>query len=256
MSQNKTVFPGVGPEESYGHNQSYTRNPSYSRPGGGNAKRTVFPEMDTPADNASAPDRGGQPRHSAGADHKPILGFLYSISRTLAGEYWPLYVGENVIGRNDDCDIVLNEATVSHKHVSLHINKMKKPEKVEATIMELGSSNGTLINDESVSRAVPVICNNGDIITVGENYELLLILIDPRALGLHLAGNFVEVAQQSASDFRSQRGGGGATRDEEDFPYFDGPDGPYNGGGRPTDGTVGMDSGSVFQRGGTNPMDQ
>lgn len=57
---------------------------------------------------------------------KPIVGFLYSISRTGIGEYWPLHIGQNIIGNGPDCDIVLGEGTVSHKHANLHINKIHK----------------------------------------------------------------------------------------------------------------------------------
>ena len=51
----------------------------------------------------------------------PVVGFLYSISRQGIGEYWPLRLGTNVIGRSADCDIRLMERSVSERHASISI---------------------------------------------------------------------------------------------------------------------------------------
>lgn len=261
MSQNKTVFPGVGPEGNYNsnHEQGYTGvNQAYSR--SSNSRRgngTVYPGMEMPPSGTSRVIH--ESRVSAvRSNGKPIVGFLYSISRTGLGEYWPLHVGQNIIGNSEDCDIILGEGTVSGKHANLHINKMKKPEKTEATISDLASTNGTQVNENSVSVAHPVECVDGDIITIGENYDLLLILIDTKALGLHLSDNFIDVrSEQEETDvhdnFLTDNGGG--TRNEEDFPpRFKGPDSSYDGGNRPADSTVGMDSNGGFRSGGTSGM--
>lgn len=257
MSQNKTVFPGLGQEGDFNPNQGYPGNRQpYSRSSQNRGNGTVYPGMEAPA---------GQPRSSANRQQnqskpsgKPIVGFLYSISRTGVGEFWPLHIGQNIIGNAPECDIVLGEGTVSQKHANLHINKMKKPEKTEATISDLGSTNGTQVNENSVSVARPVECVNGDIITIGENYDLLLLLIDTKAIGLHLAENFIDTRDEQEDagfpGFSSPRDN--TTRNEQDFPpRFTGPDAPYDGGSRPTDSTVGMDSNGGFRSGGTVGMD-
>ena len=271
MSQNKTVFPGVGSEGDYNQGQGwdspqqqpYSRNPQPAQGG------TVFPGMtggDYGRQGQPAPEREPQqPRPRPAAGGKPVVGFLYSISRTGAGEYWPLHVGPNVIGNGPECDIVLGEGTVSKRHANLHINKMKRPEKTEATISDLGSTNGTLVNENSVSMAAPVICQNGDIITIGDNYDLLLLLIDTKAMGLHLAPNFIDVRNNEEEEMYEQGpsaggysapGANNATRNEQDFPRFYGPDSPYSGASRPSDSTVGLDPGQGgFSHGGTVGME-
>lgn len=262
MSQNKTVFPGVEPEGAYNPNsdQSYVGGGQpYSRPTNpyrGNG--TVYPGMEMPATGSHRTIQ--EPKQTAVRfSGKPIVGFLYSISRTGIGEYWPLHIGQNIIGNGSDCDVVLGEGTVSHKHANLHINKMKKPEKTEATISDLGSTNGTQVNENSVSVARPVECVNGDIITIGENYDLLLILIDTKAMGLHLSESFIDVRGEQ-EDINNpggfSTGRDNTTRNEQDFPpRFNGPENPYNSGNRPTDSTVGLDSNGEFRSGGTVGMD-
>ena len=263
MSQNKTVFPGVGPEGDYNPNQGQGYaggGQPYSRPSNPNrGNGTVYPGMEMPsaaAPRSAAETRPNAPRPSG----KPIVGFLYSISRTGVGEYWPLHIGQNIIGNGSDCDVVLGEGTVSHRHANLHINKMKKPEKTEATISDLGSTNGTQVNENSVSVARPVECVNGDIITIGENYNLLLVLIDTKALGLHLSESFIDVRGEQEDAYVPSgfpTGRDNTTRNEQDFPpRFNGPDNnPYNGNNRPTDSTVGLDSNGGFRSGGTVGMD-
>ena len=261
MSQNKTVFPGVGPEGDYNSNQGQGYaggNQAYSRSGNGR-RGTVYPGMETPSEGGSQRSSHQANQTSSHVAGKPVVGFLYSISRTGVGEFWPLHVGQNVIGNSPDCDIVLGEGTVSSKHANLHINKMKKLEKTEATISDLGSTNGTCVNENSVSVARPIECFNGDIITIGENYDLLLLLIDAKAIGLHLSENFIDVREEE--DNANVPGGfstgrDNSTRNEQDFPpRFQGPDSPYNGSNRPTDSTVGLDSGSGFRSGGTVGME-
>lgn len=260
MSQNKTVFPGIEPEGAYTPNsdQGYADGGQYSRqanPYRGNG--TVYPGMEMPSSESHRATQ--EPQKTAARSYgKPIVGFLYSISRTGVGEYWPLHIGQNIIGNDSDCDVVLGEGTVSRKHANLHINKMKKPEKTEATISDLGSTNGTQVNENSVSVARPIECMNGDIITIGENYDLLLILIDTKAIGLHLSESFMDVREESediSSPSGFSTGRNDPTCNEQDFPpRFNGPANPYNDGTRPTDATVGLDSNKSFSRGGTVGM--
>lgn len=260
MSQNKTVFPGVSPEGDYNPNQGqgYAGEVHpYSRPFNPNrGNGTVYPGMEMP----SVAPRSSQRSNIERPNGKPIVGFLYSISRTGIGEYWPLHIGQNIIGNGADCDIVLGEGTVSHKHANLHINKMKKPEKTEATISDLGSTNGTQVNENSVSMARPVECVNGDIITIGENYNLLLVLIDTKALGLHLAETFIDVREEQDEEYVPSgfsSGRDNATRNEQDFPpRFNGPDNnSYSSRFRPNDSTIDLDSSGGFASGGTVGME-
>ena len=247
MSQNKTVIKGLEPADA--------PNGASSNPYGrvGESKGTVVPGMSgnpgvvTNVANVS-PSRGQQARAASG---KPVVGFLYSISRTAAGEYWPVHIGQNTIGQNPASDVVLPEATVSSDHAVLVVRKMKNPEKVIASISDARSTNGTMLNGESLGFSA-VECKNGDIITIGDNYELYLILVDTPALGLKVCEDFIPVQQEESV----QEGPipAGYTRPGVEFSPYDGPiPPPFTGG--PAGGTVGIDGSAAPRNGGTVGMD-
>lgn len=188
---------------------------------------------------------------------KPIVGLLYSISRTAAGEYWPLHLGQNTIGQNPDCDIQLAEGTVSVDHAVIMVRKMKNPDKVIASITDARSTNGTMLNGKSLGFSAEE-CKNGDIITIGDNYEMYLVLIDPASLGLKVSDNFipVELEENEAVDGGTvpfmQDAHQRPTRQGDMFGNSD----PYNAGGYvPSNGTVGLDgsTGGFGGKGGTVP---
>lgn len=177
MNQNRTVIPGM--EKAYAATD--TANPAYTPSATATGHRTYVPGMQPGASQATpAP-------HS-----KPVIGFLYSVSRMGVGEYWPLHVGSNSIGRKPDCDVSLQEATVSQQHAVLVVRIMKNPEKVIASICDSQSTCGTMINGESLGFE-PRECVNGDVITIGEHYDLYFILIDVKQIGLKVAEGFIPV---------------------------------------------------------------
>ena len=242
MSQNRTVFPGMEDTGNYQEGPQNYASQSTQR-------GTVFPGSNQSSHNNSY----RQP--SSNQQARPLVGFLYSLSRTGFGEYWPLYIGANVIGRDEQCDVVLAEGTVSKEHATIVVRMLKNPKMLDASISDERSSHGTMINGESISATRPRECKNGDIIEVGENYKLYLVLIDSAALGLTIAPDFVSVEtdqeppaiqcnsytnQNSYQDPSQQHGVMG-----NDMPFFNG---PAAAGGRP--GTVGLDN-SDIQKGGT-----
>ncbi len=161
-------------------------------------------------------------------NRKPILGFFYSLSNSGITEYWPLHLGKNIIGSNpENCDVYLPEATVSAEHASIVIQKKKNPKEVVAYLKDEGSTNGTMLNGESVGIDLQA-CKLGDKIIFGDHYELLLLLLDPDKLGLGAVEDFIPVKAET----------------EPDFP----PTGPMP----EEDGTVGIDgNGNMFPTGGT-----
>lgn len=260
MSQKRTVVPGMESNE-----QTYTPSPTstpsssqgfYQPRGQRPAKGTYVQGMDNPTEPGGASRGNGEqpftphqqttPRANAGG--KPVLGFLYSISRTPQGEFWPIYQGQNTIGKNTECDIQLPEGTVSGEHAVLVVRKLKKPEKVIASIADSRSTNGTMLNGESLGFTA-VECQNGDIITIGDSYELYLILIDAAAIGLSVADGFVPVAtQQQEPDFNNDFDPNATHPGFGPAPF--GPQ-PYT----PAGGTVGLDGTSGFSgHGGTVGM--
>lgn len=219
----KTIIQGIDPVGMTGNAMPGNTQSIYSRnaqPGGG----TVVPGM--------MENMGGEPVNVPAGQkpvkgNKPVKGFLYTVSRTAAGEYWPLHLGQNTIGTDPSCDIVLKEGTVSSQHAVLMVRNMKNPAKVIASITDARSTNGTMLNGESLAFS-DVECHNGDIITIGDNYELYLILVDPATLGLKVCDNFIAIEDD----------------EDDDLPPFPGM--PSNPGYNPyasniENGTVGLD---------------
>jgi hypothetical protein len=83
-----------------------------------------------------------------------------------AGEHFGPAGPETTIGRSPDCDIFLDDVTVSRRHASL----------TEAggsfTIEDLGSLNGTFLNRRRIEAAEPL--EDGDEIQVGK-YRLIFL---------------------------------------------------------------------------------
>lgn len=177
MSSNKTIIPGM--------EEAYKEQPAQA------------PKVQ---DGTCIPNPFGtsQPTIPTMQNQKPVVGFLYSISKTAGGEYWPLRIGSNSIGRSADCNICLNEATVSDQHAVLVVRQMKNPEKIIASVCDARSTCGTMINGESLGFDQRE-CFNGDIITIGEHYDLYFVLIDAKQIGLNVCREFMPVNAQSAS---------------------------------------------------------
>ncbi len=249
MSQNKTVIQGLTPDDNAGGMTGM-----YARGAQPAARGTIVPGME----NMSV--GGGQPMGSPAPAQrrvvqpgKPVVGFLYSISRTQMGEYWPLQIGRNTIGQDDASDIVLKEGTVSGNHAVIIVRQIKNTGGVIAAVTDTQSTNGTMINGETIGFQA-VECHSGDKITVGNNYELVLVLIDASKYDLSVAEGFIPVEASEPEDDYSDvpSFGGGATQPEG----FGGPQ-PWQGGGGYVDngGTVGLDgSAPGYNNGGTVPM--
>ncbi len=272
MSQKRTVIQGLEPDDSpqYGNQNNGGGNSGFysrrERPAG-NGRGTYVPGMGSPAPN-SRNDSGyaGQQGGSVSAQPddpvrkfknsgKPVVGFLYSVSRTPVGEFWPLQMGQNTIGKNPSCDIQLPEGTVSDDHAVLVVRRMKNPDKVIASISDARSTNGTMLNGHSLGFSAEE-CSNGDIITIGDNYELYLILVDPASLGLHVAPDFIPVATEPEEEEESYGPvPGGYTRPggfNPGPPHFNGGGTAGSESGGAGRGTVGMDgSFSGGNKGGT-----
>lgn len=180
MSSNKTVIPGM--ENAYVEQPDIVKQTTSSQEGQGETiMRNLF---------------GNKPAGTA-IDHqtqKPTIGFLYSISKSGYGEFWPLHAGSNTIGRSSKNNICLGEATVSDEHAVLVVQQMKNPEKVIAWINDSGSTCGTMVNGESLDFERRE-CVNGDVITIGDHYDLYLILIDAKLIGLKVHPDFIATGE-------------------------------------------------------------
>lgn len=261
MSQNKTVIqglePNVSPNPMNGNQSFYTRSNNNSSNRG-----TVVPGM---TDTTNNEKKAGEARRiynqgSRTVSNKPIVGFLYSISKTAIGEYWPIQIGRNTIGQNPNSDIVLTEGTVSSSHAVLVTRQVKSG--IIAAITDSQSTNGTMINGDTIGFSAEE-CHNGDIITIGKNYQFVLILIDTAKIGLSVSKDFIVVENEEEDDDCMTDENipplqpGGVTRPGGFNPYESGPTnwGGMHGGNKHNDGTVGLDgSTSGSNSGGTVSM--
>ena len=165
----------------------------------------------------------------------PVVGFLYSISRKGIGEYWPLHLGTNTIGRAEDCDVRLNEQSVSEHHAVISIKQMKSTNTLIASIRDVGSKNGIFLNEDELDYDNHP-CKMHDLILIGHNYKLLLLLIDAERYGLTVAKDFVPAIEENLP---MQRG------------FFN----PYSGQDRPKyEGTVDLSGDKFDDPGNTNIM--
>ena len=145
---------------------------------------------------------------------------------------------------------------MSSDHAVLVVRKMKNPEKIIASISDARSTNGTMINGESLGFSA-VECKNGDIITVGDNYELLLILVDAPTLGLSISDNFIAIETEENNPYYEDQTGpipDGYTRPGEDYQPYGGPTPPPFGGNFNPGGTIGFDGSGSGDKGGTIGM--
>jgi len=216
-------------------NGGYDSNP-YARMSNSFSGETYVPGMQEKAAGVE------EVTNNASMDNTPVVGFLYSISRQGIGEYWPLHLGKNTIGRAATCDIQLREMSVSDLHASISIKQMKTTHKLIASIRDEGSKNGIYINKDELDYDSHS-CKTNDIITIGSSYQLLLLLIDAEQYGLTIAENFVP---DNSFNPQSRQGGSQST-----FSDFD----PYNPEGRQVDlGTVDLNGGQAGGPGGTSFM--
>ena len=232
-------------EETYVNlgNKQQNNNP-YARTAGnnnfGHGRGTYVPGM------SDKDALTGNPAKKSGED-TPVVGFLYSISRKGIGEYWPLHLGSNTIGRASDCDICLIEMSVSEHHAVLCIKQMKSARKLIASIRDTGSKNGMYLNEEELDYDNHS-CKSNDIITVGTSYQLLLLLIDAEQYGLTVAENFVASDEDEAEDFFANNA---SDNDDSTHGRFN----PYSADNRNVDtGTVDLNGAQINTPGGTKFM--
>jgi hypothetical protein len=108
-----------------------------------------------------------------GAAPGRIRGALFEYrGPTDPGRVHPLRVGRNVLGRNPECDVVIDDGHVSGQHAFLFVRAE------EASYMDV-SSNGSIV-DGAVVHGEQVLLRNQAVITVGG--ATLVLVIIPESL--------------------------------------------------------------------------
>ena len=124
-------------------------------PGAGYS-RTVFGDGDEDS-NISAQSPIGEKRPQYG---RKLVGWLVTYSFDALGVDFKLYEGRNVIGRDADCNITVNDGRMSGKHAVLLFRANKY------SLTDSQSSHGTFVNDEDIELE-PRYLQDGDIIRMG-----------------------------------------------------------------------------------------
>ncbi|MGM9869125.1 MAG: FHA domain-containing protein [Sodaliphilus sp.] len=182
MSQNKTIVPGMNlnsinkdaaADTFYDELYSRSATPDNNRTciGGG--------ELINEPTNAPLSSFVSDAQRPAFAEHarffkmkeRVVVGVLFSISKGLLGEIFPIYLGKNIIGKNENSDIVLAENTVSPEHAILHTRKTDAG--LKTTITDFNSMYGTIVNQED-ARFETLTLHENDVITIGHHYKFII----------------------------------------------------------------------------------
>jgi DNA-binding winged helix-turn-helix (wHTH) protein len=127
-------------------------------PGDGHIIRTVYKTGYAFAANVTSV---GQPRATPTA-----FSVLWN------GRLLPLVDGENIAGRGVECSLVIDASSVSRRHARFMICAEG------ATLEDLGSTNGTFVNDAPITSATAL--KDGDVVTLGKA-AVILRTFDPAA---------------------------------------------------------------------------
>ena len=99
---------------------------------------------------------------------KRLAGFLVTYSLSHSGDYYPLYEGKNLIGRDDAAGVCIQgDSNISERHLSILFRNVDRKFKFK----DEQSSNGTFVNDELADEGE---LKNLDVIRVGSTRLLFM----------------------------------------------------------------------------------
>jgi hypothetical protein len=105
------------------------------------------------------------PTHTAnrGTIEQGMLSLLFEFEDLLVATLPPLGATDSLtMGRLPDCDVVLDDGSVSKQHAVLKWNEAER----RCTVKDLGSRNGTFVNGMIIMKR-EVTLRDGDILSVG-----------------------------------------------------------------------------------------
>jgi hypothetical protein len=92
---------------------------------------------------------------------RKLVGWLVTYSFDKMGVDFKLYEGRNIIGRDADCNLTVNDGMMSGKHAILLFRAGKY------SLTDSQSTHGTFVNDEDIALE-PCYLNDGDVIRMGQ----------------------------------------------------------------------------------------
>lgn len=130
------------------------------------------PPQDATPRTATPPAGQTNPTISAA----PILiGFFVSFDGNDLGRFWPIHQGHLLVGRAqaaENLDIAIEHNTTSARHAQLVA--LARPSRL--TVQDIGSTNGTFVNDQRILPGQPMLAAHGDRIRFG-GYTVHVVLI-------------------------------------------------------------------------------
>jgi hypothetical protein len=91
----------------------------------------------------------------------PVVGWFVVLNGEQVGEDFRVRDGQNILGSDPSCDVVINDPTVSSKHASLRHKEGK------FILSDLDSTNGSFLNEATDPMAREQIKDN-DLVRLGE----------------------------------------------------------------------------------------
>jgi pSer/pThr/pTyr-binding forkhead associated (FHA) protein len=117
------------------------------------------------APTPSAPPPGAAPAAEAGG-LRVLAGFLVSYEATELGVFWPIYQGQNIVGRKGAApglDIEIDHPTTSSRHAVIHASARPGRLRVE----DPGSTNGTFLGDQMIEKNKQHELRDGEAVRFG-----------------------------------------------------------------------------------------
>jgi len=115
------------------------------------------------------------------------------------GKMFDLQCGNNFIGRDPHCEVPLKSETVSRRHANLKVSY----DKHKFSIIDLGSSNGTIIKPSTILRNSKKSLRSGDEFQTGEILFRLLAIDQDEALQT-MKVDLDELMQQMQEESKSK----------------------------------------------------
>ena len=100
----------------------------------------------------------------AAEGRRVLAGFLVSFQEDTYGNYWPLFEGENLVGRAETsvkCDVAITHGTTSTRHASLRITD------ASMVLADMKSTNGTYLNGRRLAPSEESAISDGDKVRFG-----------------------------------------------------------------------------------------
>ncbi len=104
---------------------------------------------------------------------RPVLARLTMHSGPMKGRSYRFHQDVTTVGRTNGNDLVISGRTVSRRHARLWFQNGNW------FLEDVGSANGTLVNNNRIYRDQPIVLNDGDVISFGDEVVVFNVTLGP-----------------------------------------------------------------------------